>query len=480
MLFNSWVFVLFIVLVLPAYHAVSHRWQNRLLLVSSYVFYGWWDWRFLFLLFGSTVLDYFVARRLEREEAPGRRKAFLGVSVCGNLGVLGFFKYFDFFVESAATSLQWLGLNPNLPLLHVVLPVGISFYTFQTLGYTVDVYRRNQKACQSFVDFGLYVCYFPQLVAGPIERASRLLPQIQSPRHSNPPDWNSGAQLILWGYLKKVAVADSLASYVETAFFAPGTCPPLMLLLALYAFALQIYCDFSGYTDIARGVSRLFGIQLMENFKQPYLARNITEFWRRWHISLSTWLRDYLYVPLGGNRYGRLMQYRNLFITMLLGGLWHGADWKFVVWGGLHGVYLAVHKFVSGDRRIGFEAPPSTLRDWLTFMISVVATFHLVCFAWIFFRAADLSVAMTYIRVLILQAPVGSYYTTPFEGLPSALLAYGIMVGLLDFACWRRNRDLPFLDRHRWWVRGLAYGAGVVVLAYVRSGTGAAFIYFQF
>jgi alginate O-acetyltransferase complex protein AlgI len=357
MLFNSFVFVLFLAIVLPVYYALSHRWQNRFLLVASYVFYGYWDWRFLGLLAISTVLDFALALLIAGTDSPRRKKRRVALSVVVNLGILGFFKYFDFFVDSAAVLLESAGLQANLPMLRVVLPVGISFYTFQSMAYTIDVYRGIQPPTRNLLDFALYVAYFPQLVAGPIERASRLLPQIQSPRRVGQAQWERGAQLILWGYVKKVAIADGLAPYADAVFRDPSSFSGLSLWLGVYCFAVQIYCDFSGYTDIARGVSQLLGIELMENFRQPYLSRNITEFWRRWHISLSTWLRDYLYVPLGGNRRGPAMQYRNLMITMLLGGLWHGAAWTFVVWGGLHGLFLATHKYMTRGRKIGQEAP---------------------------------------------------------------------------------------------------------------------------
>lgn len=482
MLFNSWVFVAFLLLVLPVYYYLSHRWQNRFLLVASYVFYGWWDWRFLSLLAFSTVLDYVVALLLEREASPRKRRLLLGCSILGNLGLLGFFKYFNFFVDTAVLALEQAGWHPNRPLLNVVLPVGISFYTFQTLSYTIDVYRRQQKACHDFIGFALFVTYFPQLVAGPIERASRLLPQILAPRRVGQAQWNSGAQLLLWGYVKKVAVADSLAPFVENAFRAPEEASGLMLWLALYCFALQIYCDFSGYTDIARGVSRLMGIDLMENFKQPYLARNITEFWRRWHISLSTWLRDYLYIPLGGNRRGAIAQYRNLMITMLLGGLWHGADWTFVLWGGLHGVYLAAHKFITRNRRIGIEPPPAGLRDGMKYALNVLVTFHLVCLTWVFFRADNISTAFRYLRQMAVDwdRPLAPLATPEFVGIIDSLVFYGLLVIMLDLASWRRNAELPLSERNRWWIRGLCYAAGFLVLAFVREQTGASFIYFQF
>ncbi|NLX14084.1 MAG: MBOAT family protein [Phycisphaerales bacterium] len=326
MVFTSFTFVFFLAVVLPLYYALSHRWQNRFLLVASYVFYGAWDWRFLSLLAISTVVDYLVADRLHRTASMAGKRILLGISLCGNLGLLAFFKYFNFFLDSFNQLSASLGLGQCSWAIHIILPVGISFYTFQTMGYVIDVYRGRQEPARNFLDFALYVSYFPQLVAGPIERAGNLLPAIYRPRKVTPSQIGTGLQLILMGYLKKIAIADAVAPYVNDIFADPAHQSSVRLLLGLYLFAIQIYGDFSGYSDIARGVSRLLGIELMINFKQPYLSANITEFWRRWHISLSTWLRDYLYIPLGGNRKGTSNTYRNLMLTMLLGGLWHGAD----------------------------------------------------------------------------------------------------------------------------------------------------------
>ncbi len=481
MLFNSWVFIGFLAVVLPVYFSLSHRWQNRFLLVASYFFYGWWDWRFLSLLFVSTIIDYVAARLLDRTSGTRARRALILTSICFGLGVLGFFKYFNFFVDSAVVALNSLGWNATAPLLKVVLPVGVSFYTFQTMSYTIDVYRKRQAACTSFVDFALYVTYFPQLVAGPIERAQRLLPQIQAPRRVSQEQIASGAQLMLWGFVKKVAVADSLAPYADRIFPNPQDFDSVTLLFGVYCFALQIYGDFSGYSDIARGISRILGIELMENFKQPYFARNITEFWRRWHISLSTWLRDYLYIPLGGNRNGAVRQYVNLLLTMLLGGLWHGANWTFVVWGGLHGVYLAVHKYVTRNRRIAIERAPETPRSWATYVIMTLFTFHLVCLTWVFFRAGDFRVAQVYLwRLFAGPYRLAGNRDASLAGLEDSLLFYGVLVFAVDFACWRGNRESPLTERHTWWKRGLVYGIALVILAYVREKTGGTFIYFQF
>lgn len=480
MLFNSWYFVLFFVAVLTLYHATRWRVQNMLLVAASYAFYAAWDWRFTALLAGSTAVDYVVALKLHETTKTSLRKRLVLLSLAVNLGVLGFFKYFDFFVESAVGALENLGVHANAPMLRVVLPVGISFYTFQTLAYTMDVYRKQIEPTRDFVAYALYVSYFPQLVAGPIERAARLLPQIQSPRRVTQTDWNEGAQLILWGFVKKVAVADTLAKHVDKAFSNPEAQGGLFLWLAMYCFALQIYCDFSGYTDIARGTSRLFGIRLMENFRQPYWSSNITEFWRRWHISLSTWLRDYLYIPLGGNRHGKFKRYRNLMLTMLLGGLWHGAAWTFVLWGGLHGTLLALHRFLTRDRPVAAAASNENVLGRLTYLAKIVFTFHLVTLAWIPFRAESWSQMTAYLWRLASWPREFSIADVASTGIVDNLVFYGLVVATLDYLCWSRNRELPMAPSQPAWLRGLAYGAGLVVLTYIRGAEGEPFIYFQF
>lgn len=345
MLFNTWPFFVFLAITLALYYVLSKRWQDYLLLVTGYVFYAFWDWRFCGLLLLTTVFDYGCGRLLEI--VPDRRRKLLLIfSLVANLGILGFFKYFNFFVDSAASMLGWFGFQANMPVLQVILPVGISFYTFQSMSYVIDVYRRDIRAEKDFLLYAAFVVYFPQLVAGPIERAPHLLGQLREPRVVDGARIVSGLTLILIGLFKKMAIADSVAGSVDTIFSDPANYRGVILLKGLWLFSLQIYGDFSGYTDIARGVSRLMGVELMENFNQPYLSRNITEFWRRWHISLSTWLRDYLYIPLGGNRGSTAFVYRNLFLTMVIGGFWHGANWTFIIWGALHGIYLSAHKLL--------------------------------------------------------------------------------------------------------------------------------------
>jgi D-alanyl-lipoteichoic acid acyltransferase DltB (MBOAT superfamily) len=471
MVFNSLEFVVFLPLVLIAYFRLRHKGQNLMLLVASYVFYGWWDYRFLALLAFTTVIDYAVGLYLGRTDDPKTRKRLLLASIVVNLAVLGFFKYFNFFVDSAGAVLENVGLSPNLPFLRVVLPVGISFYTFQSMSYAFDVYRRRLEPSQSLLDFALYVAYFPQLVAGPIERAQALLPQITHPRRRpTSGQVSSGVLLMLIGLFKKVAIADVMAPIVESAFASPEANSSVALMVGLYAFALQIYGDFSGYTDIARGVSRLMGIELMENFNQPYLSRNITAFWRTWHISLSTWLWDYLYIPLGGNRKGRFVTYRNLMLVMLLGGLWHGAAWTFVIWGGLHGLYLAIHRALGDPVPRGYQGRFRLRSD----LLPALATFHLVAFAWIFFRADSLANAITYVQRLF-------QFRIAIPDPNSLILVTAAAVAILSIDLWQRNsgtHEVMLRWRPAW--QGLAYAGLLLAVVVFSGGPVTPFIYFQF
>jgi alginate O-acetyltransferase complex protein AlgI len=386
-LFNSFVFIGFFLLTYGAYLLLRqhHRAQNLLLLGASYVFYGYWDWRFLGLLALSTGVDFVVGRALFRSEDPRRRKLLLTVSVCTNLGILGFFKYYDFFAESLAAVMGLVGLHPDPFTLGILLPVGISFYTFQTMSYTIDIYRGKLQPVDSLTDFALFVAFFPQLVAGPIERAVNLLPQIARPRRIDRDGVGSALWLILWGYFKKVVIADRMALIVNPIFAQHGDYQGLELVVGLLAFTVQIYGDFSGYTDIARGLARLMGFELMVNFKLPYFAINPSDFWLRWHVSLSSWLRDYLYIPLGGNRGGVLRTQRNLAITMLLGGLWHGAAWHFVIWGGYHGALLAIYRWLDPDP---IHADPwRSGASRLRVLAMMALMFSLTVLGWLIFRA---------------------------------------------------------------------------------------------
>ena len=380
MLFNSLDYILFLIVFTIIFFLVKPKYRWILLLTASYFFYMCWKWEFIFLIIFSTLVDFFCGMKMSKARDLNQRKPFLFISLITNLGLLFFFKYFDFFSSSIN---QFSG--SNFEPLSLILPMGISFYTFQTMAYSIDIYKGKINAETHLGKFALYVSFFPQLVAGPIERADKLLPQFQSNNNKfNFENFISGTTQILFGLFKKVVVADLIAIYVESIYGTYELYTGFTLLFATYLFAIQIYCDFSGYTDIAIGSARILGYDLMENFKTPYFSKSITEFWRRWHISLSSWLRDYLYINLGGNRNGRILTYRNLMITMLLGGLWHGASWNFVIWGGLHGLFLGLERFFKYPSYI--EAK-SNIQKFLSAIIS----FNLVCFAWVFFRAETFS-----------------------------------------------------------------------------------------
>jgi len=337
MLFNSFIFLIFLALIIPAYYFLSVRWRKPVILIASYFFYGYWDYRFCALLLISTVIDYFTGKYIYATENPKTRNNLLYISLFSNLGILGLFKYFNFFVSSFDAAFSIFGLQLDYLHLNIILPVGISFYTFQTLTYTIDIYRKEIKPTSSFLDFAIYVSFFPQLVAGPIERAKNLLPQIANMPTPTVNQFKQGFVLITVGMFKKVLIGDTTGRIVDQIFAQPQYYASSEMLMGLILFSIQIYADFSGYSSIARGTAKWLGIELMENFNQPYLSANITEFWRRWHISLSSWLKDYLYISLGGNRKGKGRTYINLMLTMLLGGLWHGASYTFVVWGGCMG-----------------------------------------------------------------------------------------------------------------------------------------------
>jgi D-alanyl-lipoteichoic acid acyltransferase DltB (MBOAT superfamily) len=469
MLFNTPEFFAFAVLVIGIYYLLQRRLmlQNGWLVLASYAFYAFWDYRFLSLILISTSVDYTIARLLMRVTNPTRRKLLLIITICVNLGILGFFKYFNFFVTSATDLLENLGIAAHQPTLNILLPVGISFYTFQTLAYTIDVYRGRIEAERNPVNFALYVCYFPQLVAGPIERAENLLPRIRQPRIYSEEQFFSGLLLIVIGLFKKVAIADAAAVLVNQGFDDPARYSSVELLCFAYLFAFQIYGDFSGYTDIARGVSRLMGIELMLNFRQPYFASDIRDFWRRWHISLSTWLRDYLYIPLGGSHKGQARLYVNLMITMILGGIWHGANWTFVIWGTLHGLFLSIHRLFSPQ-----EKPKSRIAS----AVGVFVTFHVVVLAWIFFRAANVSNAISYLtRMVTLQGGI-----TGFDFLPQVIVAL-LLILMIDLPqhlshqqdfllYWRSPQRAAFLS-------ALLFG---ILTIGARQPYAVNFIYFQF
>ncbi len=469
MLFDSPAYVLFLLLVVLFYWRLNFRNQNRFLLAASYFFYGWWDWRFLLLMIGSTTLDYIVARRIEAAATDRARRSWLTFSLIVNFSVLGFFKYFNFFLDSSAHVLQAVGLS-NLPLsfLKIILPPGISFYTFQEVAYIVDVYQRKLKAADSFVEYALFVSLFPHLIAGPIQRPSHLLPQVQRERTYDQDKVFDGIILILEGLFRKCVVADNCALIANSAF--AGSLGPLSLptvLIGVYAFAWQIYGDFSGYSSIARGSAQLMGFHFMVNFRQPYFAQTLQDFWRRWHISLSTWLREYLYIPLGGNRNGSLQTYRNLMLTMLLGGLWHGANWTFVVWGGIHGGGLAAERLLASPRP---ESKASFAGIWLR----RIFIFHVVCLAWIFFRATSVTSAWN------MLAALRFWYWGP--ECPAALrfLAFFILP-LFALDLWLERTGDEYIFESRSVNLRVATGLAVMlVITFFSANQANAFIYFQF
>jgi len=406
MLFNSIEFLLFLPTIFILYWFVFNKnlkYQNTLILVSSYVFYGWWDYRFLSLIFLSTVVDYIIGLNIPKQNSEKNQKLLLWCSVLFNLSVLGFFKYYNFFIDSWVELFISLGYEiKSIWTLNIILPVGISFYTFQTMSYTIDIYRKKVEPTKDFISFASFVSFFPQLVAGPIERASNLLPQILKKREFQYEQVNQGLKLILWGMFKKVVIADSLAPIVDDIFsnyqdFGGGT----LWLGAIY-FSFQIYCDFSGYSDIAIGTSKLLGFELMSNFKFPYFSRNIGEFWGRWHISLSTWFRDYLYIPLGGSQEGKWKSIRNIFIIFLVSGFWHGANWTFIFWGLFHSIlFLPTFMFNKNRNYTSSIIAANTLLPSLKEFINVITTFLLVTIGWVFFRSESIGDSFSYLTSMI-------------------------------------------------------------------------------
>jgi|SRR5215469_825555 len=469
MLFDSPVYFLFLAIVVGAYWRLKWRAQNVLLLAASYFFYGWWDWRFLLLMVGSTAIDYVIARKIEGASNPAKRRALLIASLVVNFSILGFFKYFNFFLNSSALALEALGFH-DVPrsLLAIILPPGISFYTFQEVAYIVDVYAGRIPAARRFVDYGLFVSLFPHLIAGPIQRPSHLLPQVQKPRAFQPAAFRDGCMLILMGLVRKTVIADNCAHLANAAFRGHLGNDGWATLIGVYAFAWQIYGDFSGYSDLARGSAQLLGFHFMVNFRQPYLAVSLQDFWRRWHISLSSWLRDYLYIPLGGNRGSEVKTYRNLLTTMLLGGLWHGANWTFVVWGALHGFVLSIERFVFGHRKSHIE--PQALGK----LVRQIITFHVVCLSWIFFRAESLSGAFAMIGSL------GQFQWSP--DYAAAWLFLTILGGfglIMDLLLEYSGDEYVFQSKSPILGFGAAVVAMISLIFFSASGSHA-FIYFQF
>lgn len=491
MLFPTLDFALFFVVVFAASWSLAERAEARkvFLLAASYFFYGYWDWRFMLLLAGSSLINFWAGQALALERRPFGRKLVVAVAVTLNLSILGFFKYYGFFLDSLGELLFRVGLERDLPLLEIILPVGISFFTFQGISYVVDVYRRDVEPVTSPIDLFLYISFFPQLVAGPIVRAAHFLPQLAAPPRLDRGVAALGLMLILFGLFKKMVVAQYLAEkLVDPVFFDPWSYGTADLLLGVYGYAVQIYADFSGYSDIAIGTAALLGYRFLPNFDQPYRATSLREFWRRWNISLSTWLRDYLYKPLGGSRGSSLRTVRNMFITMFLGGLWHGAAWTFVLWGSFHGLALGVERLVhrlAGARAAvvaveGGGAAGVVLRAGdaggraLAQLAGLLVTFHLIGFGWILFRSPDMEIVGAYLEGLG-QWSVEAKLATPFVmALVFGSLAMHFAPADLAQRCARPMARFGFLGL------GLFFGVAVTLISAVSPEGVAPFIYFQF
>ena len=473
MLFNSLTFVVFFVLVLALHNApLSWTTKKTNLLIASYLFYAAWNPPFVILLWISTLVDWNVAKKMHTETLQSRRRMLLTASIVVNLGLLGYFKYGGFLLENFVALAAMAGIEYQPPEWNIILPVGISFYTFQTMAYSLDIYLRRAEPSKSFLDFSLFVTFFPQLVAGPIVRPTHLLPQFAVPRVATPQQLYWGLGLMTIGLFQKIVVADGLLAPVADAVFsAQEMLHPADAWLGTLAFSGQIFSDFAGYSTTAIGVALTLGFGLPDNFRFPYAAIGFSDFWRRWHISLSSWLRDYLYVPLGGNRKGNLRTYANLMTTMLLGGLWHGASWTFVVWGGLHGLYLAAERWLTarvGDRKIWKKLPMQVLL--------ALVTYFLVNITWVFFRATDFAAAWRMIVTMLTFVTDGEkVLSTVF------ILQTVITIGIMLVVHWRmRNRQLSdVIGRLPVWLTGLAWGVMLTLIVITQGGSDA-FIYFQF
>ncbi len=478
MLFNSFDFAIFLPIVFMLYWFVMNkrlRLQNALLLVASYFFYACWDWRFLFLLMFSTLLDYYTGLKMQEAGSQERKKIWFWLSVAINLGFLGVFKYYNFFVDSFSDSLAHLGLQINPFTLSIILPVGISFYTFHGLSYVIDIYKDRIKAEKNFIDYAVFVSFFPLLVAGPIERATHLLPQIKKKRNFNYAQAVDGLKQILWGLFKKIVIADNCAEFANTIFNNSAEYSGSTLVMGTLFFAFQIYGDFSGYSDIALGTARLFGINLLRNFAFPYFSRDIAEFWRRWHISLSSWFRDYLYIPLGGSKGGTWMKIRNTFIIFIVSGFWHGANWTFIIWGALNAVYFLPLLLTDRNRNNMETVAQGKLFPNIRELILMALTFGLTLFAWIFFRAETVSHAFDYIEGIFSY----SLFSTPII-FPKAII---LLIALFMIMEWLgRESQYAIQNIGLRWKSPLRYGMyyAIIVAIFWFGGREHEFIYFQF
>lgn len=477
MFFNSFAFAVFLPIIFVLYWFVFSKnktTQNGILIIASYYFYSCWDWRFLFLLIFSTLLDYFSAIMMETTFAEKTRKFWLWLTIGVNLGFLGIFKYYNFFVQSFTEFLLAFGFKVNPFLLQLVLPVGISFYTFHGLSYVIDIYYKRIKAERNFIDYSLFVSYFPLLVAGPIERATHLLPQVKIKRDFNFEKAKEGIYQIIWGLVKKIVIADSCATNANAVFDHYESMNAASLILGAFYFAFQIYGDFSGYSDIALGTSKLFGIDLLKNFNYPYFSRDIAEFWRRWHISLSSWFRDYLYIPLGGSQGGMWMKIRNTFIIFLVSGFWHGANWTFIVWGLLNAIYFLPLLLQNKNRSNMGEITIGWNFNSIKTLWNIIATFILTTIAWIFFRAKSISEALGYIQKMVTDFRFDSQYLNN-ERYNYELL---LLVVVFVFVEWFNRSKLEPLSGKLSWVKVTL--ALLSLLAFGVFSDYKEFIYFQF
>lgn len=484
MLFNSLEYLLFLPLVYILYWFVFNKkltYQNVLLIMASYVFYGWWDWRFLFLIIFSTLLDFYAGQQIYKQiHRPKKARYWLWLSMAGNIGVLGFFKYYNFFVDSFVDLFANFGYEMNSTwTLRIILPVGISFYTFQTMSYSFDIYYKKLKPTKNFIAFAAFVAFFPQLVAGPIERASNLLKQINSKRTFKYQQASSGLKLILWGFFKKLVIADALAPIVDDIFANYADYPASTLILGVTLFSFQVYGDFSGYTDIAIGTAKLFGVELMSNFKFPNFSRNVAEYWQRWHISLSTWFRHYLYIPMGGSRVSKLKSVRNIIVIFLISGLWHGANWTFVFWGAIHAL-LYIPVFLMGRNRL-YANNVIAQNSWLPSIKEigqVLLTFSLVTFSRVFFRSPSISDAFAYLK----QIYHNFNYAPYVHPMGYRMLDFYVLLAI--FVCYeyliRKDERSPFKFKSPV-VRLLIYALIILsMMLFYDDGVNRSFIYFQF
>lgn len=487
MLFNSVDFAIFLPIFFVLYWFFTNKnlkAQNALIVIASYFFYGCWDWRFLGLILFSTIVDYGIGILLSDEDRKMRRKVLLWISIMVNLGFLGFFKYYNFFLENFIQTFSFFGFSFKAGSLNIILPVGISFYTFQTLSYTIDVYKGKLKPTKDFIAFSAFVSFFPQLVAGPIERATNLLPQFYKKRKFDYQNAVDGLRQVLWGLFKKIVIADNAALYVNQIFVNYEEFSGSTLLLGGVLFAFQIYGDFSGYSDIAIGTSRLFGFKLMQNFAFPYFSRDIAEFWRRWHISLSTWFRDYLYIPLGGSKGGVWMKVRNTFIIFLVSGFWHGANWTFIAWGFVNACYF-LPIMLAGKNRNNIESVAQG-KNWPTLkeLLSISVTFFLTVLAWVFFRAENIQHAFLYLKRMLTKNPFSiSVQDLKYLSVgPHIILLMVLLIGfvLVEWRQRERKHGLEiFANSMAPWIRWLVYYTiGFLIFRFGASQQD--FIYFQF